>query len=372
MLGIPQFEEKNILYPIELLYQKDDDTLVASEISIGTMHTLILCANGTLLSCGNSINGVLGIENVYDKITFPEKVGVDFFKTQNKELMRDNPQFKDYNDDFSLICQPTRIPTKIKYLDCSTYNSAFITNSGDLYMSGLKDLKPAKVNEDGTPVDEDEEKDGITEIINKITFFRAKVSFIALGKNHAICIAEAKAYSWGSNEYGVCGLSGKSTEERFKIPMPIEEIRSPSKMACVSDSHSMVLTVNGEIYSFGSNMYGKLGVADLKKYFAIGVEPIELEPVLVKSVSDVKYIACSNYHSACISKIKNDNQDVQVMYTWGNGLDGKLGHGNTDDYYEPKKIDDFFSEINGTKMPNIIKIALGDEFSLALDEKGKL
>ena len=73
-------------------------------------------------------------------------------------------------------------------------------------------------------------------------------------------------------------------------------------MSCLSDDHSLVLTQTGEIYAFGNNLYGKLGVGDLNRYFTIGVQPREVEPMLVKNVSYAQYISCSNTHCACIMK----------------------------------------------------------------------
>ncbi|MCQ2816405.1 MAG: hypothetical protein MJ252_03975 [archaeon] len=375
MLGIPQMVDQNLLYPPELLYQKDDESLKATEIAIATMHTMILCQDGNLLTCGNSVNGVLGIEGVIDKITYPREVEQKFFMTQSTELLKGNPIFKEYKDDFSRDGITEKVATSLSYLDCSCYNTAFITNDGQLYMSGRKDLKPTKRTDEGnssTAGEEEEDEDSDINIITKIGFFREKVSYISLGKEHAICIAEGKAYSWGRNTSGVCGLSGKSTGDRISIPTLIDSIKSGSKMCCVSDTHSMILTVNGEIYACGSNMYGKLGVCDLGKYFAIGVTPMEPEFVLVKNVSDVRYIACSNYHSACIVKSQRENTVVQDMYTWGNGLDGKLGHGGVQDSYEPQLVEEFASKGEETNHVNIMKIALGDDFSLALDDTGKL
>lgn len=372
MLGVPQFDGQNVLYPAEILYQKFDESLTGSEIGLGTMHSLLLCQNGSLLSCGNSVNGVLGIENVHDKINFLMKIdGITFYKTDNKELMKEIPLFQIYKDNFSLEQKKKQEKaTEIIYLDCSTYNSAFITNTGELYMAGSKKLFPKRLSEEGIIIEEPE--DNTIYPLYRVTCFREKVNYISLGKFHAICIADCKAYAWGLNNYGVCGISGKSLEDELKVPTLIEAIKSPSKMCAVSDTHSMVLTVNGEIYAFGSNMYGKLGVCDLKKYFAIGGSPMELEPMLVKNVSDVKYIDCSNYHSACIVKVAYETKTNLALFTWGNGLDGKLGHGNSHDYYEPKKVEMFATKTEEHDLINIIKVALGNDFSIAIDEKGKL
>ena len=74
MLGIPHLQDQNILIPQEVLYQKDDPSLIVSEIALGSMHQLILCTNGQLYSCGNSVEGVLGVEGVIDKVVAPDSV----------------------------------------------------------------------------------------------------------------------------------------------------------------------------------------------------------------------------------------------------------------------------------------------------------
>ena len=368
MLGIPHLQEQNVLVPSEIFYQKDEPSLIVSEIALGSMHQLFLCNSGDLFSCGNSINGILGIEKVYDKLVFPTKIkGITFhtLKQQNIKL------YDGYAQDFSLKTEITNVPTAIKFVDCSSYNTAFITNTGELYMSGRKALIPQEKEKQIDDIQKDFElaKDPY---ISKVSFFRAKVHYVSLGKEHAICIADGKAYSWGKNSYGMCGLSGKGINDEIETPTLIEGIQTSIKMSCVSDTHSLVLTTNGEIYAFGSNMYGKLGIGDLNKYFTIGAIPMEPEPILVTNVTYAHYIACSNFHSACIMKYDSNLKESYSVYTWGNGFNGKLGHSGISDSYEPKMVEfsDKANEKNGSK--RFVKLALGDEFSLALDEKNNL
>ena len=48
----------------------------------------------------------------------------------------------------------------------------------------------------------------------------------------------------------------------------------------------------------------------------------------------VKKVACSAYHCAAVT-------DVGLLFTWGTGADGALGHGNEDDVLEPKLVETF-------------------------------
>lgn len=376
MLGIPHMQEVNILVPTEILYQKDDPSLIVSEIALGSMHQLFLCANGALYSCGNSVDGILGIENVYDKIAFPLKVDSDakFYQKIKKEIMKESKLFQDYSSDFTLDRPVTKLANAVVYVDCSSFNTAFLTNTGELYMSGQKKLIPEveKTGENNPNLmDNSNIKD---RYVTKITFFREKVYYISLGKYHAICVADGKAYSWGTNYNGMCGLSGKGNNERITKPTLIESIKTNIKMSCVSDSHSLVLTTNGEIYAFGDNMYGKLGIGDLNKYFTIGAAPMEFEPILVRNVTSAQYISCSNSHSACIMKYNQDLKDSYSVYTWGSGFNGKLGHMGGQDSYEPRVVEELDAKFNENQNRKLyfIKVALGEEFTLALDETGKL
>ena len=372
MLGIPHLKEQNVMIPTEIMYQRDDQDLCVSEVVLGSMHLLYLCTNGSLYSCGNSVDGILGIENVIDKITFPQRVESDanFYKSTNTDILKETDLFKTYSSDFTIQCPFSPLPKAITYVDCSTYNTAFLTNTGELYMSGFRNNLP-KAEEDGT---ENISKHIVDRYVTKITYFREKVNYISLGKQHVICVADGKAYSWGVNNYGVCGISGKSNGEIIAKPTLIETIKTNVKMTCVSDTHSLVLTSNGEIFAFGSNMYGKLGIGDLNRYFNIGATPMEPEPILVKNVTTASYIACSNSHSACIMKFNQESKECYSVYTWGSGFNGKLGHNGVLDVYEPKLVEELENKVNEAQNRTLyfVKLALGDEFSLALDECGKM
>ena len=382
MLGVPHQQEQNILVPSEVQYQKDNPDLVVSEIAIGSMHQLLLCTNGTLFSCGNSVNGILGIEDVFDKVTSPKMIINDkpFYMTTHTDIMLDNSIFKDYTPYFSLETKDIKnnsISTAIVFTSGSNYNSAFITNDGELYMSGEPSLIPKEnieSTEQGIITTNSDMYDlNKKNFIQKVSFFREKVNYISLGKKHVICIADFKAYSWGYNTDGMCGITGKGLNEYISTPTLIDGIKTLVKMSCLSDDHSLVLTQTGEIYAFGNNMYGKLGVGDLNRYFTIGVQPREVEPMLVKNVSYAQYISCSNTHCACIMKYNQNLQDSYSIYTWGSGYGGKLGHSNEVDSYEPKIVEDLDKQKNddGKKL-YFIKVECGEDFTLALDEKGKL
>lgn len=65
-------------------------------------------------------------------------------------------------------------------------------------------------------------------------------------------------------------------------------------------------------------------------------EAIPKEILALKSVQP-KYIFCGDAHSACIS-FKG------TIYTWGKGSYGRLGHGFTEDVYKPEQIEELVNK----------------------------
>eukprot|EP00466_Bigelowiella_natans_P007611 jgi/Bigna1/86910/estExt_fgenesh1_pg.C_150032 len=101
-------------------------------------------------------------------------------------------------------------------------------------------------------------------------------------------------------------------------------------------AHNIMLTDNGKVYAWGSNIFGQLGLGDIVP---------RKEPILLENVGDLKEkmviheIACGADFTAAIS----DNG----VFTWGCGKKGSLGHGDEKDHYAPKRVKNLNSEMSG-------------------------
>lgn len=96
------------------------------------------------------------------------------------------------------------------------------------------------------------------------------------------------------------------------IITPIHEIRKVKRVA-LGQSHSLILTEDGEVYGVGSNTHGQLGIGH-----ASGQgfdEPIKIEALQEKFVKDV---ACGPRHSGAIL-------GTGEVYMWGNNENGQCG-----------------------------------------------
>ena len=144
MLGIPQYVEQNILTPQQVVLKLDKKVQV-EDISLGNMHTMILLTDGSILTCGNVNSGILGITGISDKLEFFRKIeDYTFYETKNEDI-RDQlsiTTFNSFDTNFALKSNNAKSNSSIVFISCSYYNSAFITNLGDLHMCGENKLIP--------------------------------------------------------------------------------------------------------------------------------------------------------------------------------------------------------------------------------------
>ncbi|XP_039806282.1 PH, RCC1 and FYVE domains-containing protein 1-like isoform X4 [Panicum virgatum] len=100
------------------------------------------------------------------------------------------------------------------------------------------------------------------------------------------------------------------------------DIRS---IACGS-KHLVLVTKQGEIYSWGEELGGRLGH---------GVDADVCHPKLIRALSGIiiESVACGEFHTCAVSFCGD-------LYTWGDGThySGVLGHGNDTAHWIPKKV----------------------------------
>lgn len=105
-----------------------------------------------------------------------------------------------------------------------------------------------------------------------------KVTRIACGMNHVVVVTQTGcAYSWGSNLYGQlghgknCSIKDPPVSEPVAIKLPYRHPHSVSGSVAVDssntvldaacgDDHSVLLVGAGDIYCFGNNWQGQLGL----------------------------------------------------------------------------------------------------------------
>jgi len=106
-----------------------------------------------------------------------------------------------------------------------------------------------------------------------ILFFQFKypIRKIALGIKHGLAIDEnQKLYAWGDGTYGEIGEDLKCDKEIGSgLPTKVAYFDNKDiKVHSVSAGlrHSIVVDIQGKIYSFGDNSFGQLGTIENRQY----------------------------------------------------------------------------------------------------------
>ncbi|KAL3913439.1 MAG: hypothetical protein SGILL_006493 [Bacillariaceae sp.] len=136
---------------------------------------------------------------------------------------------------------------------------------------------------------------------------------VACGGSHSLALTkDGKVYSWGVGELGALGRDSNGAL--------IQQVPTLEKIVQVEagDSHSLFLDSEGNVFMCGIYLHNELGhfsdpsvLADVKKSRS------NMTPRLVTGLTDVIHIRAGGSMSAALTKGKQ-------LYTWGLSLDGGL------------------------------------------------
>ncbi|KAG2466568.1 HERC1 ligase, partial [Polypterus senegalus] len=170
-----------------------------------------------------------------------------------------------------------------------------------------------------------------------------KVSSSKGSDGHTLAVtSEGEVFSWGDGDYGKLGHGNSATQ---KYPKLIQGPLLGKIVVCVSAGyrHSAAVTNDGELYTWGE------GHSDSHSRNV---------PTLVKDISGVGQVTCGSSHTIAVA------QDGRAVWSFGGGDNGKLGHGDTNRVYRPKLIE----ALHGL---SIRKVCAGSQSSLALTSAGQ-
>ncbi|KAI4815496.1 hypothetical protein KUCAC02_005638 [Chaenocephalus aceratus] len=175
---------------------------------------------------------------------------------------------------------------------------------------------------------------------------------VACGNSHSLALTKGgDVFSWGSNSHGQLGL-GKEVSLQF-VPDLVRALTGVAvTQVTAGATHSLFLTLPGLVYCCGANKSGQLGLnrVDEKGRFNICMVPA-LRPL------GVSFIRCGEAHSAVLTK------DGKV-FTFGEGSYGQLGHNSSDNELKPRLVDGLDGPAS--------HISCGRRHTLVLSSSGQL
>jgi len=128
------------------------------------------------------------------------------------------------------------------------------------------------------------------------------------------------------------------------------------KMVSCGTMHSLLLTSGGEVYAFGWGVDGQLGLPkppkDPSKPAFMQPRFMMPTPTQIESLSGIQSITSGDQFNFAVSS-------GGTVYSWGANTNGQLGHGNTDQVEQPKRVE----ALSGSTS---VQIACGGCHALAL------
>lgn len=311
-LGLADTYKDKIYVPTKILNMNK-----IKQIAIGETHSLMSDIYGDVYSVGSNYRGQLGLENI------------SAVKTPTKIPGISNAQQVAIGLVHSLV------------LDIHGNVYSFGNNTRDELGLGFRDNDihdlPTKIpNIKGKKIVAGSYKSAIIDTQNNVHIFGVlkrrgdrntiditgkipNIKEIAFGKAHILLIDLLDdVYSFGSNESGQLGLS--DTTDR-KIPTKIPNIKA--KHVVAGSNYGFIIDLYDNVYSFGSGMYYHLGA----EHNGDIVTPTKIENIRAKQIS------AGENHTLLID-LNND------VYVFGRNDYGQLGLGkNVSRALFPTKIE---------------------------------
>jgi len=89
----------------------------------------------------------------------------------------------------------------------------------------------------------------------------------SLGDHSVVLTEDGKVYIWGDNQYGQLGNGEKRD---LAVPILVESLSHEVVIGiAVGGWHTLALTNNGAVYSWGRNKEGQLGHGELSECLSI-------------------------------------------------------------------------------------------------------
>eukprot|EP00826_Nyctotherus_ovalis_P005109 TRINITY_DN11143_c0_g1_i9.p1 TRINITY_DN11143_c0_g1~~TRINITY_DN11143_c0_g1_i9.p1 ORF type:complete len:509 (+),score=112.35 TRINITY_DN11143_c0_g1_i9:415-1941(+) len=341
------------------------------EIAMGKSHALLHSKDNTVWSVGRGNSGQLGIP------TFA------IYNAQNKSCYQSDKELPftyEFNGDEAKEFNPkVAVPVnlslysgrKVVKVACGKYHSLVLTEARQILSFGLFTRGRLGVGRDisanlATPYPINSLKD-ITDISSGGDFSLAlddkgnvfgwgsnkhgcvgndslndewdpvvvpnvaEAVLVAAGPSHCAAInKQGRVYMWGNGSCGQLGMKGANSEKVVRNPR-VNMLTGKKVIAlALGKRHSLALTQAFEVYAWGSNDKGQLGIISLEA---------TAQPTMIKLLEGkgISRIACGKNHSCGLSL-------SGLLYTWGDNTSSQLGRA---------------TEPNLQGVPMVVKEAMG-------------
>eukprot|EP00803_Ostreobium_quekettii_P007034 evm.model.scf_2582.1 EVM.evm.TU.scf_2582.1 scf_2582:2859-15247(+) len=197
--------------------------------------------------------------------------------------------------------QPVQGVRRWAAMSFGDYRSAGISCDGELYTWGLSSK--------GQSGHRDEEARELPEKVADLD--GTEIRNVTCGSEHTVAVSSQEVYSWGSNEHGQLGL-GDLAPDNVRRPRVVKALHGKMVMQVVCGKfHTLAVTAQSHVYGWGQNSYGQLGLGDrVERHTPSLVDALWALPV--------KQLASGDWHSTALTR-------SGFLFTWGCNQHGQLG-----------------------------------------------
>ncbi|XP_027199595.2 uncharacterized protein LOC113793731 [Dermatophagoides pteronyssinus] len=347
------------------------------QVAMGALHTLALTVNGQILSFGCNDDYVLG--RFITREEYTNNLITNGGDDDLDELDVDDDEFEEKLSGRPLPVKELRSKTVVK-VSAGDMHSAALCDDGKVYVWGNFKDDSDKV---GLFVDCEKSpncSDYLPVILPKQVEIDMKIIDIASGSHHILMLTEeGNVFTFGDGSKGQLGRivstelnSIKTNRDLFLRPQMVS-IPEQAKIEHVfaSQWNSFALSTDGNLYGWGLNNYFQLG---LKNDFISQANSLNSDSLFTLIPTRIPLsFKCKQVSNGQQHSLALDNDGN--VYACGSALYGKLGLG--EDFIRQcnndKSISDF-KQIPSTifNKERVIKVDCGDFCSMAITETGKL
>lgn len=280
------------------------------QVTTGKYHTLLL-HDSSVYSCGSSLSGVLG------------------HGAETTQCVAFTPISFPY-------------ATHVLQVSASHYHAAFVTRSGEVFTCGDNSSYCCGHRDTARPIFRPRLVEALKEVPCKQ---------VAAGLNFTVFLTrDGHVYTCGSN---TCGQLGHGDALERWTPKMIEQFEAVGPVVQIAAGPSYVFAVveNGALYSFGSGSNFCLGHGEQHKES----NPRQIQYFRRRDIH-VVHVSAGDEHAVALDS-------NGLVYTWGKGYCGALGHGDEIDKTTPELVESLKGHL-------IVQVCARKRKTFVLEEHG--